>query len=136
MDAPNSSTDQEIEGDQYPSELPIFSEKDKSHETSDRVLTLVRETIRLQIFLLTIQVLPFAAGSKNKTYLGDRAISTHLEGAIQPRTRKSQVRLYSSSTCWTLSTPMGVMLVQAHRWPEARAERSDLEGGWYAPEKR
>jgi hypothetical protein len=26
--------------------------------------------------------------------------------------------------------------VQAHRWPKATAEQSDIEGGSYAPEKR
>ena len=29
-----------------------------------------------------------------------------------------------------------VSKLQAHRWPEAKAEQSDLEGGWYAPEKK
>ncbi|KAJ5827547.1 hypothetical protein N7447_004310 [Penicillium robsamsonii] len=37
MDVQNSSLDQEIEGDQQPSELPNLSEKDKSQETSDHV---------------------------------------------------------------------------------------------------
>jgi hypothetical protein len=74
MDAPNSSTDQKIEGDQQPRELPTLSEKDKSQETSDHVPPLASETIRLQILLLTIAVPPFATGSRNKTYLGDRAL--------------------------------------------------------------
>jgi hypothetical protein len=50
MGASNSSPDQEIEGDQQSSELQIFSERDKSPETSDHVPPLVCETIRLQIF--------------------------------------------------------------------------------------
>ncbi|CAG8217176.1 unnamed protein product [Penicillium nalgiovense] len=41
MDVQNSSLDQEIEGDQQPSELPNLSEKDKSQETSDHVPPLV-----------------------------------------------------------------------------------------------
>jgi hypothetical protein len=31
---------------------------------------------------------------------------------------------------------MKVVRVQAHRWPKATAEQSDIEGGSYAPEKR
>jgi hypothetical protein len=31
---------------------------------------------------------------------------------------------------------MGVVRVQVHWWREARAEPSDLEGDWYAPEER
>ena len=135
MDAPNSSPHQEKEGDQQPSELPIRDEKDKSQENSDHV-PLVSETIRLQTLLLTIAALHFAAGSRNKTHPGDRAVSAHLEGSSRPRERRSQVRLSSSSTCRTLSTPMGVMRVQAHRWPEARAGKLCLEGGWYAPETK
>jgi hypothetical protein len=135
MDAPNSSLHQEKEGDQQPSELPILDEKDKSQENSDHV-PLVSETIWLQTLLLTIAALPFAAGSRNKTHPGDRAVSTHLEGSSRPRERRSQVRLSSSSTCRTLSTPMGVMRVQAHRWPEARAGQPCFEGSWCAPEKR
>lgn len=127
--------DQEIGGEQPPSELPILGEKDKSQETSDHV-SLVSETIRLQTLLLTIAALPFATGNKNKTHPGDRAISTDLAGSSRPRARRSQVRLSSSSTCWTLSPPMGVVRVQAHRWPEARAGQPCFEGDWYAPEKR
>ncbi|CAG7949921.1 unnamed protein product [Penicillium salamii] len=37
MDGQNSSTDQEKDGDQQPSVLPILSEKDKSQESSDHV---------------------------------------------------------------------------------------------------
>lgn len=114
MDGQNSSTDQEIEGDQQPSVLPILSEKDKSQESSDHVPS-VSETIPLQMLLLTIAALPFATRSSYKTHPGDRALSTHLEGASRPRTRRSQVRLSRSSTCRTLSTPMGVMRVQTHR---------------------
>ena len=135
MDAPKTSQHQEKEGYQQPSELPILGEKDKSQETSDHV-SLVSETIRLQTLLLTIAALPFATGSRNKTHPGDRAVSTHLAGSSRPRARRSQVRVSSSSTCWTLSTPMGVLPVQAHRWPEARAGQPCFEGGWYAPEKR
>lgn len=51
----------------------------------------VSETIRLQVLLLIIAALPFATG-----------ISTDLEGSSRPRARRSQVRLSSSSTCWTL----------------------------------
>ena len=35
MDAPNSTSDQEAEGEQQPSALPIVCEKDNSQETSD-----------------------------------------------------------------------------------------------------
>ena len=73
MDAPNSLPHQEKEGDQYPSELPILNKKDKSQENSDYI-PLVSETIRLQTLFLTITAFPFAAGSRNKTYPGDRAI--------------------------------------------------------------
>ena len=37
MDAPNSTPDQEKEGEQQPSALPIVSEKDNSQEASDHV---------------------------------------------------------------------------------------------------
>ena len=94
MDSKNSSTGQENEEGQQPSELPLLSEKEKSQKGSDHV-PLVGETIRLQTLLLTIAALPFAAGSRNKTHPGDRAISTDLEGASRPRTRRSQVRLSS-----------------------------------------
>ena len=136
MDVQNSSTAQENEGDQQPSEMPNLGEKDNSQKTSDHVSPLVSETIRLQIFWLTITALPFAAGSRNKTHPGDRALSTYSEGSSRPRARRSQVRLSSSSTCRNLSTPMGVVRVQAHRWPEARAGQPCFKGGWYAPEKR
>ena len=135
MDSQNSSTGQENEGDQQHSELPLLSEKDKSQENSDHV-PLVSEMIRLQLLLLTIAILPFAAGSRNKTHPGDRAISTDLEGSSRSRARRSQVRLSSSSNYWTLSTPMGVMRVQAHGRSEDRTEQSYLEGGWHKPEKR
>ena len=107
----NSSTGQENEADQPSSELPILGEEDKSQESSDQV-TFVSEMIRLQRLLLTNAALPFAAGSRNKTHPGDRAVSTHLEGSSRPRERRSQVRLSSSSTCRTLSSPMGVVRVQ------------------------
>jgi hypothetical protein len=83
MEAQNSSTGQENEADQQPNELPISSEQDKSQESSDHV-PLVSETIRLQMFFLTIAALPFAAGSSKKTHPGDRAISTDLEGSSRP----------------------------------------------------
>jgi hypothetical protein len=67
----NSSTDQEFEGDQQASELPILSEEEKLPETSYHALPLVSETTWLQIVLLTIAVLPFAAGSRYETNLGD-----------------------------------------------------------------
>jgi hypothetical protein len=50
MDVQNSSTAQENEGDQQPSEMPNLGEKDNSQETSDHVSPLVSETIRLQNF--------------------------------------------------------------------------------------
>jgi hypothetical protein len=46
MDAQVSSKDQEIGGDQPPSELTTLSEKDKSQENSDHV-PLVSVTTRL-----------------------------------------------------------------------------------------
>ena len=147
MDAPNSSPDQEREGEQQPSELPSLSEKHNSQEASDHApmgklegghpesvpLTRPRSeslasqtstdsgfgTAQLPMLLLTIAALSFATGSGNMTYLGDGALSTHVEGASRPRTRRSQVRLSSGSTHQALSTPMGVMRVQAYRWPEA-----------------
>ena len=136
MDAQNSLKDHEFGGDRQTSELPILSEKDNSQEASDHVRPLVSEAIRLQIFLLTIAVLSIATESRNKTYSGDQSLSTHLEGASRPRTRRSQIRHSSCSTCWTLSTPMGVMRVQAHRWQQARAGQSFFEGGWRTSEKR
>jgi hypothetical protein len=84
MDAPNSSPYEGKEGDRQPSELPIRDEKNKSQENSDHV-PLVSGTIRLQTLLLIIAALPFAAGSRNKTQPGDRAISTDLEGSSRPR---------------------------------------------------
>jgi hypothetical protein len=74
MDVQNSSTAQENEGDQQPSAMPNLGEKDNSQENYDHV-PLVSETIWLQTLLLTIAALPFAAGSRNKTHPGDRAIS-------------------------------------------------------------
>jgi hypothetical protein len=68
MDVQRSLPDPEIEEDQQPSEMPNLGEKDNSQETSDHVPPLVSETIRLQIFWLTIAALPFAAGSRNKTH--------------------------------------------------------------------
>ena len=128
MDAPNSTPDQEREGEQQPSALPIVCEKENSQESSDHA-PMVSKATQLRMLLLTITALSLATGSRNKTYLGDRALSTYFEGASRPRTRRSQVRLSSRSNCRTLSTPMGVVRVQTHRWPEARAEQSDLEGG-------
>ena len=128
MDASNSSPDQEREGEQQLSALPIVCEKDNSQEASDHA-PMVSGTAQLPMLLLTIAALSLTTGSRNKTYLGDRTLSTYSEGASRPRTRRSQVRLSRSSTRRTLSTPMGVMRVQAHRWPEARAEQSYLKGG-------
>ena len=85
MDAANSSSDQE-KGEQQPDELPSLSDKDNNVEPSDHVLPLVSETLRLQILWLTIVDLDFATRSSNKTYFGDRAFSTHLEGASRPQT--------------------------------------------------
>jgi hypothetical protein len=85
MDASNSSPDQE-KGEQRPCELPNLSNKDSNLEPSDHVLPLVSETLRLQILWLTIVDLDFATRRSNKTFFGDRAFSTHLEGASRPRT--------------------------------------------------
>lgn len=117
MESPNSSPDQEKE-EQQPSELPILSDKDNNVEPSDHVLPLVSETLWLQILWLTIVDLDFATRRSNKTYFGDGAFSTHLEGASRPRTWRSQVCIPSSPTRWILSTPMGVMRFQAHRCPK------------------
>jgi hypothetical protein len=84
MDSPNSSSDQEKQGEQQPNELPILNDKGNNVDPSDHVPPLVSETIRLRILRLTIVALPFATRSSNKTYFGDRAISTHLEGASRP----------------------------------------------------
>ncbi|OGE46554.1 hypothetical protein PENARI_c193G07384, partial [Penicillium arizonense] len=43
MDAPNSTPDQEKEGEQQPSALPIVSEKDNSQEASDHSSTSQQE---------------------------------------------------------------------------------------------
>jgi hypothetical protein len=126
MDIQNGATAQENEGDQQTSEMPNLGEKDKSQENYDHV-PLVSETIQLQTLLLTVAALSFAAGSRNKTHHGDRAISANIEGPSRPRARRPQVRLSSSSTCWTLSTPMGVVRIQAHRWREARAGKPCFE---------
>jgi hypothetical protein len=64
--SPNSSPDQKNETEQQPRELSTLSEIDKSQGNSHHVPPLVSETIRLQIFRLTIAVLPFTAGSRNK----------------------------------------------------------------------
>jgi hypothetical protein len=136
MDSPNSSPDQGKQGEQQPSELSMLNDKDHNLESSDHVPPLVSETLRLQMLWLTNVALPFATRRGNKTYLGDRAFPTHLEGPSSPRKRRFQVCLSSSSTCWDLSTSMGVVRFRAHRWPEARAEQSELEGGWYVPEGR
>jgi hypothetical protein len=136
MDSPNSSPDQEKQGEQQPNELPILKTLSHNLESSDHVPPLVSEILRLRILWLTIVALPFETRRSNKTYFGDRAISTHLEGASRPRTRRSQVYLSSCSTYWALSTSMGVVRFQAHQCPEARPEQSELEGGWYVPEKR
>ncbi|KAJ9482841.1 hypothetical protein VN97_g10578 [Penicillium thymicola] len=56
------------------------------------------------MILLTIAALTLATGSRNKTYLGDQALSTYFEGASRPPTQR-QVRLSRSSTCRTVSTP-------------------------------
>jgi hypothetical protein len=114
MDSPNSSPDMEKEGEQQPCQLPILTDKDNNVEASDHVPLLVSETIRLHMLLLTIAALSFATRRSNKTYFGDRAFSTYLEGASRPLTRRSQVCLSSSPTCWNLSTPMGGVRVQAH----------------------
>jgi hypothetical protein len=45
MDSPNSSPEQEKEGEQQPSELPLLGDKDNSQDTSDNAPPLVSETI-------------------------------------------------------------------------------------------
>jgi hypothetical protein len=127
MDAPNSTPDQEKEGEQQPSPLPIVCEKDNSQEASNYVPPQVSKAAQLPMLLLTVAALSLATGSGKKTYLGCRAISTYSEGASRPRTRRSQVRLSRGSTCRTPSTPMGVVRVQTYRWREARAEQSNTE---------
>ena len=117
MDASNSSPDQEREGEQQPSKLPFLCEKENLQEASDHA-PMVSGTAQLPMLLLTIAALSFATGSGNMIYFGDRALSTLVESASRLRTRRSQVRLSSGSTHRTLSTPMGVMRVQAYR-PEA-----------------
>ena len=84
MDSPNSSPDQEKQGEQQPNELPILNDKGNNVDPSDHVPPLVSETIRLQMLWLTIVDLPLATRRRKKTYLGDRAVSTHLEGASRP----------------------------------------------------
>ncbi|OGE47310.1 hypothetical protein PENARI_c050G04566 [Penicillium arizonense] len=89
MDAPNSTPDQEREGEQQLSALLIVCEKDNSQEASDHA-PMVSGTAQLPMLLLTIAALSLAAGSRNKTYLGDQAISSHIEGASRSRTRGSK----------------------------------------------
>ena len=48
MDAPNSTPDQEKEGEQQPSALPIVCEKDNSQEASDHVPPLVSKRLSFQ----------------------------------------------------------------------------------------
>lgn len=62
MDAPYSTPDQEAEGEQQPSALPIVCEKDNSQETSDHA-PMVSGTARLRMLLLTIAALYLATGS-------------------------------------------------------------------------
>ena len=92
---------------------------------------MVSGTTQLPMLLLTITAL--SPQEQKQTYLGDRAFSTYFKSASRPRTRRSQIRLSRGSTCRALSTPMGVVRVQTHRWLEARAEQSYLEGGWHTP---
>jgi hypothetical protein len=67
MDSPNSSPDQEKQGEQQPNELPIFNDKDHTLEPSDHVPPLVSETIRpASNALATIVDLPFATRRRNK----------------------------------------------------------------------
>lgn len=96
---------------------------------------LVRKTAQFEILSLTILVLPFAPRG-NKGSPGNCSLPTRLGGASRSRARWSQVCRSSSSTCWTVPTPLGVTRVQAHRWRKARAEQSELEGGWHTSKKR
>ncbi|OGE46536.1 hypothetical protein PENARI_c203G08585, partial [Penicillium arizonense] len=66
MDAPNSTPDQEKEGKQQPSELPILCEKDNSQEASGHVpqslspsqqQTETRHTLATEPFQPTLKVL-------------------------------------------------------------------------------
>ncbi|KAI1828818.1 hypothetical protein DTO027I6_10282 [Penicillium roqueforti] len=54
MDSPNSSSDQEKQGEQQPNELPILNDKGNNVDPSDHVPPLVSETVRLRILRLTI----------------------------------------------------------------------------------
>ncbi|KAJ5033201.1 hypothetical protein NUH16_003117 [Penicillium rubens] len=57
MDAQISSKDQEIGGDEPPSELPTLSEKDKSQESSDHVpLRSPLQLARLRFFEQTLEL--------------------------------------------------------------------------------
>jgi hypothetical protein len=47
MAFPNSSPDQEKQGEQQPNELPILNDKDHNLEPSDHVPPLVSETLRV-----------------------------------------------------------------------------------------
>ena len=83
MDAPNSTPDQEAEGEQQPSALPIVCEKDNSQETSDHA-PMVSGTAQLPMLLLTIAALYLATGSRNKTYLGDLSTYRAFSNATIP----------------------------------------------------
>jgi hypothetical protein len=88
VDTQNSSPDQEKEGEQQLSALPIICEKDNLQEASEHA-PVVSGMVQFPKLLLTIAVLSLATGSGNKTYLGDRTLSTYLKGASRPRTRRS-----------------------------------------------
>jgi hypothetical protein len=113
MDSPNSSPGQEKEGKQQPSELPILSGKDYSLETPDHVPPLVSETTtRLQMPLLVIAAVRFATRRRNNT-LATEPFQPVVK-VLADLERDDPVCLSSSSTCWSLWTPMGFVRVQAH----------------------
>jgi hypothetical protein len=80
-------------------ELLILRDKAVAQKTFDLVYPLVSRTVGGQIPLLTSTNIPLTAGSRNKTYINDRAPPTHLQGACRPRRRRFQVRLSRGSTC-------------------------------------
>ncbi|KAI1828875.1 hypothetical protein DTO027I6_10204 [Penicillium roqueforti] len=66
MDSPNSPPDQEKEGEQQPSELPLLSDKDNSQDTSDNTPPLpsssqheeeTRHTLATEPFQVVLKVL-------------------------------------------------------------------------------
>ncbi|KAK9847465.1 hypothetical protein MYU51_018703 [Penicillium brevicompactum] len=121
MDAPNSSSDQEIEGDQQHSELPILREQETPQETSDHVPPMVGEMITLQIFLLghTLATEPFQPILK---------VLAVLE-------RDDPQFTFPAARLVGLYRRLWESCASKHRWRETRARQPRLGGCWYAPEK-